>query len=164
MTTHQKRMLLAAIVLATAAVSMFLPFEIREEHFYRPIFGIGQAHYERIVLSGFDIVSPLFSLGIVSGIFLLLAFGKNHASRVIMLVMSISNCLLLILILGLIHKLLDLFSNDMPISTGLGYYVLSLTALSMMVLSIVHIMRPYEGRTTKESTTQKHDADVIDRL
>lgn len=164
MTKHQVHIVFAGLALVAAAVSLFLPFEIREAHSYMPVFGFSRGFYERTELSGFDLVSPLISLGLIFGMFLLLLFGKSLVARIVVLGMSALNCLALVLILVLMHNRFQLFGNDMPISTGFGFHVLSFASLLMVILASIQLIRPNELRAKKEGAKKAQAVDVIDDL
>lgn len=151
MDAQRKRGIIAAVGFGIALFSMFLPFRVQSLFEYSRNYSLWAKPYDPNI-SGFDLKLPVFSLLFLLGIFLLIWFGKNQASRVITMLLGIFNVMLMLVIYLIIHTNIFSVSDS---ETGFGFFVLSAVALGIGVLTIVHITRPID--VTKPGTSVNDD-------
>ena len=154
------RSILLLICLAVVTISLFLPYQSRQDYIYiqtttnsttSPI----EAKY--VHQSGLEIVAPLFAIPAFVLAFVLIGFVRTKAGNIIALIFSALNGFVVVFTLFIIH--FQLFTR-IEIHAGLGFYMLVLAELGLLTISLYNTARP-DNRKNKQGMESRDLLDTI---
>ena len=151
-----KRTIILLVCLGSTFLCMFLPFKTYPEAI--PNYNLYTHNFDNAkrYLSGFDLILPLISLGVAGLCYILIGHVRSKAAGIISLVFASLNCIYMLVILFAIN--FQLFSSR-KIGTGIGFYILSLLALTLFVVAVGNLLKP-----KKAGTKSKNAAELLDNL